>query len=128
MKLYQKKTIIYREDDLPYLVRYSLFKCDLFALKVHHILISDYDCQHDHPWAFVTLLLKGGYVEYTPTGSKVYGPLSLLYRPAEYVHRLQIHQPVWSLVITFKKVRPWGFITSKGWIFWKDYTPTNTCE
>lgn len=126
MRFY-KKTIIYREDK-PYLVRRSLFSCRFFAIKVHQILISDYDCHHDHPWAFVTLLVKGGYVEHTPKGSKVYGPLSLLYRPAEFLHRLEIHQPVWSVVITFKKFRDWGFITPKGWVFWKDYDSSNSCE
>jgi hypothetical protein len=127
MRFY-KKTTIYREDKKPYLVRRSLFSCRFFAIKIHQILLSDYDCQHDHPWAFFTFLIKGGYVEYTPTGSKVYGPGSLLYRPADYVHRLEIHQPVWSFVITFKKVRSWGFITSKGWVFWKDYNASNSCE
>jgi len=127
MKFY-KKTIIWREDHKPYLIRRSLFSCKYFAVKLHHIRLSDYDCQHDHPWAFVTFLLKGGYVEHTPTGSKVHGRFSLLYRPAEYIHRLEIHQPVWSLVITFRKFRDWGFITPRGWVFWRDYDPQNSCE
>ena len=104
-----------------------MFTCRFFSVKVHNILLSDYDCQHDHPWSFVTLLLKGGYVEYTPTGSKVYGPGSMLYRSAKYVHRLEIHQPVWSLVITFKKVREWGFITPGGWVKWFRYLPNEGC-
>lgn len=127
MKFY-KKTIIYREDNQPYLIRHSLFSCRWFAVKVHHILISDYDCQHDHPWAFITFLVKGGYVEYTPTGSKVHGRGSLLYRPAAYIHRLEIHQPVWSVVITFKKVREWGFFTQKGWVKWYLYSSSNSCK
>lgn len=127
MKLYKKK-IITREDQSKYLVRYSIFNCKWFAVKVHNILLSDHVCQHDHPWAFITFLLKGGYVEYTPKGSKVYGRFSLLYRPAKYVHRLEIHQPVWSLVITFRKTRVWGFVTPKGWVKWFNYTPSNNCE
>lgn len=127
MKLY-KKTIIWR-DQMPYLIRYSLlFTPKWFSVKIHNILLSDHICQHDHPWAFITLLIKGGYVEYTPKGSKVYGRFSLLYRPANYLHRLEIHQPVWSIVITFKKVRLWGFQTPKGWIAWFKYTPSNNCE
>lgn len=123
-----KRKVIYREDSNPYLVRYTLFTCKYFSIKIHNILLSDYECQHDHPWAFITFLLKGGYVEHTPTKSKVYGPLSLLYRPADYVHRLEIHQPVWSFVITFKKVRKWGFWTKTGWVEWFKYNPQNICE
>ncbi|RKR83214.1 hypothetical protein BDD43_3416 [Mucilaginibacter gracilis] len=127
MKLYKKK-VIQRIDNKPYLIRYSLFTCRWFAVKVHNIILSDFECQHDHPWAFVTILLKGGYVEYTQTGSKVYGRGSVLYRPAESLHRLEIHQPVWSLVITFKKVRQWGFLTPRGWIKWFDYSSTDSCK
>lgn len=123
-----KKSIIYREDRKPYLVRYSLFSCRWFALKLHHILLSDQSCQHDHPWSFLTFLIWGGYVEHTPTKSKVYSRFSLLYRHATYVHRLEIYQPVWSIVITFKKFREWGFITPKGWIKWYQYRYSNDCQ
>ncbi len=126
-KLYKKK-VIKRADDVPYLIRYTIFTCRWFSLKVHNILVSDYACLHDHPWAFTTFLIKGGYVEYTPNGSKVYGRFSFLYRPAEYIHRLEIHQPVWSIVITFKKTRQWGFFTKAGWLEWFKYVPQNTCE
>ncbi len=87
-------------------------------------MLSDYDCHHDHPWAFISFILKGGYVEYSEShknGSKLYGPGSILYRKAEYSHKLEIHQPCWTFVITFKKVREWGFITRKGWVPWRRY-------
>lgn len=123
-----RKKIIYRNDHEPYLIRYSIFTCRWFAIKIHQILLSDHDCHHDHPWSFITLLLKGGYVEHTPKGSKLYGPGNILYRPAEYIHRLEIHQPCWSFVITFKKVRKWGFFTNAGWVEWFNYSPSNSCE
>ncbi|MFA6057253.1 MAG: hypothetical protein WC756_03565 [Taibaiella sp.] len=123
-----KKKIIKREDDAAYMIRYTLFTCRWFSVKIHNILLSDPSCLHDHPWAFITFLFKGGYVEHTPTGSKVYGKGSLLYRPASYIHKLEIHQPVWSFVITFKKVRKWGFITPRGWVEWFKYKPQNNCE
>lgn len=128
MKLYKKKTEIYREDHQLYLVRYSIFKCRYFAIKVHHILLSDYACFHDHPWTFITFLIKGWYIEHTEKGCKLYGPFNLLYRPAKYAHRLQIVKPVWSLVITFRKKRSWGFFTKLGWVHWSRYTPTENCE
>ncbi len=127
-KLYKKKIISRGPDREPYLVRYTLFTCKYFSVKVHNILLSDYQCLHDHPWAFVTFLLKGGYVEHTEKGSKVYGRFSLLRRKAEFLHRLEVHQPVWSFVVTFRKTRMWGFKTPTKWVKWYEYTPTNTCE
>lgn len=132
-----KKKIITRSDAVPYLIRYTIFSCPLFSIKIHNLLISDDDCLHDHPWAFVSLILWGGYVEHTniyvhTTGqyengqdldrwdtkkkSKIYHPLSVLYRPAKWQHKLEIHQPAWTLVITFKKIRMWGFWTRNGFV------------
>lgn len=127
MKLFKKK-IIYRDDHKPYLIRYSLFTCKWFAIKVHHILLSDYACLHDHPWSFITFLIKGWYVEHTETRCRLYGPLNILYRTAEFAHRLEIVKPVWSFVITFKKKRNWGFFTKKGWVNWFKYIPAESCE
>lgn len=146
MKFFKKK-VITREDKKPYLIRYSLFSCRFFSVKIHKILLSDYDCHHDHPWAFISLILRGGYVEhstrkvkYVPCApfymwevrevkvSRLYGPGSILYRPAEFTHKLEIHQPAWTFVITFKKVREWGFHTPKGWVKWFRYNATNKCE
>lgn len=127
MKLYKKK-VIYKEDNKPYLIRYTLLTSRLFSIKIHNILLSDYDCQHDHPWSFFTIILKGGYVEYNPKGSRLYGAGSILYRPAKYIHRLDIFQSTWTFVITFKKVREWGFWTNNGFVKWFNYSSTNNCE
>ena len=128
MKRLIKKKIIYRNPGEPYLIRYTLFTCPWFSIKVHKILLSDPSCMHDHPWAFLTFLLKGGYVERTPKGSKVYSRGSLLYRPASYIHKLEIHQPVWTFVITFRKIKRWGFLTPLGWVEWYKYDYAEGCE
>lgn len=128
MKLYKKK-VIYRDDNRPYLIRYTLFTCRWFSVKIHNILLSDYDCLHDHPWAFTTLILKGGYVENTPGGKQhLYGAGTMLYRPAQFKHSLTIYQPTWTFVVTFKKVREWGFWTRQGWVKWFNYSSDSSCE
>lgn len=126
-RIFKKKTIR-RKDADKYLVRYSIFSCKWFAIKVHNILISDDDCLHDHPWKFISLILRGGYVEHTEKGSRIYHPGNILVRPAEFKHRLELHQPAWTLVITFKKTRTWGFHTPTGFIKWFNYTPNNNCK
>jgi hypothetical protein len=132
MKFY-KKSVITRGDNIPYLVRYSLFSCRLFAIKIHHILISDDDCLHDHPWAFITFLLSAGYCETFIDNERTkfyYRPrFSLLYRKAEFKHSLFLTKPVWTFVITFKKVREWGFWNSKGFTPWYKWVSSDRrCE
>lgn len=123
-----RKKVITRNDNERYLVRYSIFSCRWFAVKIHNILLSDDDCLHDHPWKFYSLILWGGYIEHTEKGKRIYHPGNFLIRPAEFKHRLEICQPAWSLVITFKKVRKWGFWTKRGFIHHKDYKSIGGCE
>lgn len=145
MKFFKKRKEIMREDDSVYLIRWNLFECMFFSIKLHRILRSDYDCLHDHPWAFVSLILCGGYVEhreikgvfkgalpgqisYTKVISRIYHPGQVLYRRATDKHKLEIHQPATTLVVTFKKVRPWGFWTKKGWVHHSEYDAQASCE
>jgi hypothetical protein len=153
MKFFKKKKIIYRDDNTPYLIRWNLFECKYFSIKIHKGLVSDDACLHDHPWAFISLILWGGYVEhreisfekplpeeelyddvYMPKTvtvykeiSRIYHPCSVLFRKATDIHRLEVHQPFYSLVITFKKVRDWGFWTPKGFIKWFNYNKSEHC-
>lgn len=95
------------------------------AIRLHHILRSDNDRHfHDHPWPYITLVLRHGYCEVTPMDLR--RPLveythrrqwitagRMLYRPAKSWHRLAVYpdlQP-WTLFITFKKQQTWGFLT-----------------
>jgi hypothetical protein len=129
---------IYRDPSTPYLIRYSIFSCRWFAVKVHNILVSDDDCFHDHPWSFITFLISGKYQEchspvYNEDGTlshacwKNSSAGSLLYRPIHWIHRLEIIKPVWSIVITFKKKKPWGFYTKDGWVEWFNHRYGNRC-
>lgn len=57
-----KRDVIERKGE-PYLKRW-MFRCPLFSVRLHHFVGSDPDDHHDHPWSFVSLLIKGGYTEY----------------------------------------------------------------
>lgn len=148
MQLYRKK-IITRGNDEAYLIRYSIpwLTCKWFAVKIHHILLSDDACLHSHPWGFISIILRGGYTEQqfaiTPPKqynawqskrrrkvAKWYGVGSVLWRPKDSVHRLilPIGKTAWTLVITFKKVQSWGFFTPKGFVNWKEYKQNGGCE
>jgi hypothetical protein len=61
-----KRTVITREDNLPYLIRITLISIGkLFSIKLHKIILSDDACIHDHPWSFISFIFKGGYYEWT---------------------------------------------------------------
>lgn len=168
---FNKKIVIHREDGIAYLERRTLISFGRwFSIKYHKILQSDDACNHDHPWGFVTFILKGGYFEWTPihqkdSGEKVdsdfgvdgilenrhfHKPGSIMYRPANWIHRLELgseevlsHQIITAedqtnfyenrliiahtLVFTGKVVRDWGFYTKNGWIFWKNYNKEKHC-
>ena len=45
------------------------------------------------------------------------------FRRATHMHRIVIDEgPVWTLFITGPRIRQWGFLCPKGWIYWRDFT------
>jgi hypothetical protein len=109
---------------VPYLTRWSLLGRRTegnWAVYLHRFQRSDYDELHDHPWPFVSVILSGGYWEETPgpgwregNGPRVkrwYGSGRVLYRPANWIHRVVIPdgKEAWTLILRLKKVRGWGF-------------------
>jgi hypothetical protein len=123
----------------PLLIRYFLLHTKPLSIFLHHFLQSDEDrALHDHPWSFWTFLLSGGYWEHTQT-ERLWRPrFSLMFRPAEWQHRVElekvwkpvdkrvarfvlVEKPIWTLVIKFRSRREWGFIMKDGWMKWSDY-------
>lgn len=112
----------------PLLTRWHLVQTRWFGVYLHHLQASDEDrALHDHPWSFITVLLSSGYYEHTES-PRLGVPLrtwrrrfSVLWRPAEWQHRLELVQPCWTLVIRFRRRRDWGFITPSGWLHWRAY-------
>ncbi|KTF68653.1 hypothetical protein ACNFJ7_02045 [Sphingomonas sp. HT-1] len=92
---------------------------------LHQILRDDDDrALHDHPWANTSYLLIGRYREITPEGTFIRDAGSIVHRPAEALHRLELidGEPAVSLFFTGPKVREWGFACPKGWVHWQDFT------
>lgn len=104
---YKKSEFIREGEKTPYLIRYNLFECPWFSIKIHRILQTDNDCPHDHPWAFWSWIIKGGYIEhqvlrdgegrvlvpanhYPAETCTYYGRWSFLRRPANWIHRLEL--------------------------------------
>lgn len=106
--------------DRFWLIPYSRY---FLAIRIHHILRSDDDrAFHDHPWPYLTIILRGGYFEVKPFYDKSglykcdtrkwYGPGSILFRRSNSWHRLEVPegQTAWTLFTTGRYMRKWGFM------------------
>lgn len=103
--------------ECPYVYRWR-FESPFGSVRVHHWLGRDDDrAMHDHPWSFVTFILRGGYTEMVPSergdGSVTLKWLkapSVHYRPADYQHMVFPNEgSVWTVIVTGPRVRHWGF-------------------
>lgn len=94
----------------PYVIRWRV-ETPLGSVRLHHWLGPDDDrAFHDHPWSFLTLILRGGYTDKNPSGDEYLRAGMIQFRSAEHQHTV-IPDPggAWTLVLTGPKVRSWGF-------------------
>lgn len=89
---------------------------------LHEFVGSDPQDLHDHPWAFLSMVLAGGYTEHTDRGAQRYEPGDVLFRKAADRHRIEVTAPATSLVITGAFERPWGFWRAGAFVPWREYT------
>ncbi len=125
-----------------YMKRWKFMPDRLPGFRLHNIIKSDQDRElHDHPFSFLSIILKGGYFEYREDGSKKwYGPGSVLWRPGKTLHRIELapqfayidrgatyeevddgEVPAWTFVLRSKHFRNWGFQTISGWMPWEKF-------
>lgn len=76
----------------PYMLRwYVIPRNPLVNVYVHKFCRSDDDrALHDHPWWFVSLILRGRYDEITEAGTRRRRAGSIAFRPAEWRHRVAL--------------------------------------
>lgn len=137
----------------PYLLRWFVIpRNPWFNVYLHKFLRSDDDrALHDHPWWFVSLILKGAYWEHRSegfvTGKKLRKAGSLAIRRPSTLHRVELEgeavevfkgyggtpvygwreKPTWTLIATGPKIRDWGFLCPKGWVQWETFDHNNGC-
>jgi hypothetical protein len=147
-----RKGHLYHTDGSLYMGRWALFETRWLSCRLHHLASCDHDRDmHDHPWVFASILLCGSYVEHRPAQinphfEAVRRPRGLVWedeqvevsartvrvatsialrRPTDR-HRISAVQPdTWSLFIYGPLRQWWGFYTSAGKIYWKDYLSRN---
>jgi hypothetical protein len=139
VKLGRYRLIPDRSTGADYMHRYYLFLKDRkwfpFNVTLHEILQSDEPVFHDHPWPYMTIILKGGYYEHTPVFdksgklladvSKWRGPGSIICRKSKEYHWLELHnnEPTTSLFFMGPQLKDWGFWKGK-WVTNTEYLKT----
>lgn len=117
-----RKRIIYdhMDPEREYMHRYYLVgwrNHKYFTLAIHHILCSDMDGLHDHPFGYAAFILAGGYTEHCLSGSYRRMPGSLRFRCAESFHRLEAGpKTTWSLFAMGPRTKDWGFLVDGKWV------------
>lgn len=124
-----------------YLYRWFLLKTRWFNVYLHHFINDDWSLDlHDHPKRFISIGLRGRYVELTPdpkggTKTRTWTAPWVRSFPADHIHRLRMArgwlgeiEDCWTLVITLKAVRPWGFWHLGKFIGWREYVDSETAD
>jgi len=130
-RLGRKRIIMDRVHDEPLLTRYYLFLTDRkwfpFNIFLHKFHKGDPGDVHDHPWPYATLILKGGYYEYTPNfeDGKMVGETKHWRGPGHFrictsnsYHRIELVFGItaWTLFMPGPHTREWGFLVNNKWI------------
>lgn len=106
----------------------------IFNVYLHQFLRSDDNrALHDHPWANVSILLRGEYIEHTVDAGGV--KRQSRFKTGDWrarfsgriAHRIDLpHGPCWTLFITGPRYRTWGFhCPDAGWVPWQQFTAPN---
>jgi hypothetical protein len=113
-----------------YLRRWILSLPFGWSIKVHKIVQPDHDrCQHDHPWAFVRIILWGGYIE--ERGNKIvtlkpwrpWAPWRIYPVWGRFKHRIDhlLKDESWTIMLCSPRFQEWGFYLKSGWMHWRKF-------
>lgn len=123
------------QRDLVYLRRLRIIQTPWFGIYLHWIYLPDADRDpHDHPWPFVSWVLRGGYTEQIHTRFSVAGQTVTRVAHRKWarwsVHRmgittahriLTLEPNTVTLVLVGRRSRSFGFWTLDGWVPWRRY-------
>lgn len=105
------------DPDTLYLVRWRIVQTPWVSLFLHRFDGPDSrPTFHDHPWSFVSIILRGGYVERRLGKHGARGTRQRLIRHVNVMRRDDAHYievltrtPTWSLLVVGKRRRTWGY-------------------
>jgi hypothetical protein len=107
-----------------YLYRWTVCKLPgKRGIYIHHFVGDDWSRDlHDHPKRFISIGLKGCYVEETLKALTLYRAPWIRSFPATHIHRISVpYKNCWTLVVVLKATRDWGFWHMSRFIPWRRY-------
>jgi hypothetical protein len=127
-----KKMTIPCENGLVYLARLRVLQTPWFGVYVHDIYEPDGDRHpHNHPWSFISIVLRGSYTERLhplPTNDlersllRSYGRWSAHRMGRTSAHRIVRCSPgLKTLILVGPRKANWGFFTENGYVPWQTY-------
>lgn len=114
----------------PYLSRWFLIHRKWLSVFIHKFHRSDEDrALHDHPWNYISIILRHGYWEHSKSGVEWIPEGSVIFRRGTWRHRIELDKgkKAWTLIIRFKRYREWGFWNGEQFTQWQDWWRAN-CE
>lgn len=112
--------------------RWRVVQTPWVALYVHKFETEDEGTFHDHPWGFLSFVLKGGYVEHyidPMTGERESREIKRWSfnrkrtHDFHYIARLTTN-PTWTILLVGPRRRTWGFLSVDNPIYreWIEHT------
>ena len=82
-----------------------------YSIRIHFWLRSDDKrYMHNHPWWFITFVLKGYYIDMSLNGIDMVDTFSFRYRKPNHTHYVQIPSGgCTTILITGRNKNKWGF-------------------
>lgn len=100
-----------------------------FSIQLHRIMVPDQDRhQHDHPWNFRTLIMRGSYVE--ERGDEVFfrrqgSTASINFGQYHRVASVTVNG-CWTMFITGAYQGSWGFLVDGAKVHYRKYLGLDT--
>lgn len=109
--------------DSKYITRLHIIKTPWWAICVHWINAGDPEpYQHDHPVTFLSLILRGGYLEQRREVRKARLFFNFIRANRDDTHRiLHVLPRTVTICLMGPKVQDWCFHTPSGLVYWRDY-------
>ena len=123
--IFKKVKEIISKDGVLHFRRWQVIKTRWFAIYIHGIYKADEDLHlHNHPWKFVSLILKGSYIERLP--GHVINPRlagTWVYRDTTRFHQIDslLSPKVYTFNIMWGFKDTWGYMVRDTFIDHKEY-------
>jgi hypothetical protein len=104
------------DPTLTYLTRWRVVQTPWFSIYVHKIGTPDSRELHDHPWSFLSLVLRGGYRERRSYDSPLVRVRRLNLKRSTDLHYIAEldRTPTWTFLLVGPRRRDWGYVDRDG--------------